>query len=624
VGFSSDGLRLVTQAVGGTGTVLHVWALPEGRRDRTLELAEKVVPTLLGDKLLTFAFDARAPRERPAFVRRISLDGKTQEVLGRWEPHGLTVFDVDPTGTWIFSVQRGRLLQQRLDALSAPGRLLGTLEGETVDVWARPWSDRVVTGDGGGTVKIWDVPSARLERTLKSPADARMIALDPKGRFLATGPNGSMTPRSLFLFDLYAPRSADPVPLLNSEVNSLNAAWFSSDGSWLATASYPGPVALWNVASRRSSVLGKQKPPQIALAFTRDGRLVSTSDEGIVRLWPLSPAADDGVREIWSRAGARVGGYLEMDAQGRFAVLCERFAGKVLVVPLDGSPGSVYQLKLGPGARPGGGPATLDPAGRRLAVADVDMGNPAATSIRVLDVASGTERVLDTHVRGEDPCEKTGGVLEGLAIPVWLPDGRLISDGDAGLRVWDLDTGTSRQLRPCRKMAEDGIGLGATPDSRTVIRLDAATATAANSQLTAFDVSTRATREIASHGNRLGCFALDARGTTLVTGSVDGVVRVGPLTGEEPHLLYGHTAPVSGVAVSPDGRTIASGSEDGTIRLWPMPDVSKPPLHTLPHDELVAKLKSLTNLRAVRDPASDTGWKIDVGPFPGWQTAPHW
>jgi hypothetical protein len=49
-----------------------------------------------------------------------------------------------------------------------------------------------------------------------------------------------------------------------------------------------------------------------------------------------------------------------------------------------------------------------------------------------------------------------------------------------------------------------------------------------------------------------------------------------------------------------------------------------PPLHTLPHDELLAKLKSLTNLRAVRDPASDTGWKVQVGPFPGCGDVPEW
>jgi hypothetical protein len=55
-----------------------------------------------------------------------------------------------------------------------------------------------------------------------------------------------------------------------------------------------------------------------------------------------------------------------------------------------------------------------------------------------------------------------------------------------------------------------------------------------------------------------------------------------------------------------------------------MPDLSKPPLHTLPRDELIAKLKTLTNLRAVEDADSPSGWKIEVGPFPGWETVPSW
>ena len=41
-------------------------------------------------------------------------------------------------------------------------------------------------------------------------------------------------------------------------------------------------------------------------------------------------------------------------------------------------------------------------------------------------------------------------------------------------------------------------------------------------------------------------------------------------------------------------------------------------------NELVAKLKSLTNLRAVRDPKSPTGWTIELGPFPGWKDVPSW
>jgi hypothetical protein len=55
-----------------------------------------------------------------------------------------------------------------------------------------------------------------------------------------------------------------------------------------------------------------------------------------------------------------------------------------------------------------------------------------------------------------------------------------------------------------------------------------------------------------------------------------------------------------------------------------MPDLSKPPLYTLPHDELIAKLYSLTNIRVVRDEAEPSGWKLEIGPFPGWAEVPEW
>ena len=110
----------------------------------------------------------------------------------------------------------------------------------------------------------------------------------------------------------------------------------------------------------------------------------------------------------------------------------------------------------------------------------------------------------------------------------------------------------------------------------------------------------------------------------VVSTDAMGGVRVGPISGEASHLLLGHEGPVEWVTVSPDSLWIASSGADSTIHLWPMPDLTKRPLHTLPRDELIAKLQSLTNLRAVEDPESPSGWKIEVGPFPGWETVPEW
>ena len=44
----------------------------------------------------------------------------------------------------------------------------------------------------------------------------------------------------------------------------------------------------------------------------------------------------------------------------------------------------------------------------------------------------------------------------------------------------------------------------------------------------------------------------------------------------------------------------------------------------LPRDELLARLRLLTTLRAVRDTGSSTGWSIELGPGPGWTEVPDW
>jgi WD40 repeat protein len=621
--FSNDGRRLATLNRQVTPPVLRVWSLPEGRLETSRALPAALTTwRFIGDSVLVFTRDgAGTAADAPRLVRRLAIDEAVERVLGRWEPHGLTAFDVDPTGTWLYSLQGGRLVQQRLDDLGSPGRVLGEHAGEAF-IEVRPWRDRVVTSDAGGTVRIWNVASGGLERMLRSPGDARTAGLDPAGRYLAAGP--SRDSRPLVLFDLAAPASAEATSLRGREYGWLNRLQFSPDGAWLASVN-SGNAAIWNLRGPRAIVLGRHEPPFLGVVFTPNGELLSTSDKGVLRRWSLLPAGDASPQTLFLRPQDAMGLWVSADPGGRFAVVVSRLRGTIYVVPLDGSEPVSHQVKGPPGVSGAFMEPKLDPSGSFLATGFDSMQRPERNSVRLVNLTTGEQRVLDTRPRDGEGCEEEGSARAGFGVPAWLADGRLITDGDAGLRLWDLGAGTSRLLRPCRDVPYEGFFLLATPDSRTVLRLDGAEPGAGGaSSLTAFDFVSAVTREISSHGDQLSAIAVDRSGTRLVTGDMNGVVRVGPVSGEEPRLLFGHSGQVTSVAVSPDGRWIASGGDDGTIRLWPMPDLSKPPLHTLPHDELLAKLKSLTNLRAVRDPGSDTGWRIEVGPFPGWATAPVW
>jgi WD40 repeat protein len=294
VGFSKDGTRLVTRQT--SAAALHLWSIPEGKLLETWPRAERQTELLRDRRLLMFAFSEKtADCRSTAIIRERSIDGGPERTLGRWETRGLAGWGLDLSDEWLISLQGGRLLRQRFDALETPPRVLGRLEG---DVSIRPgrWTDRIVTADSTGEVRVWSAITGQVERTLRSPASALSVALDPTARFLATAPGDALPPRSFVLFDLQAPRVAEPILLVQKEMDWLNSMAFHSQGQWLATGQ-SGSVLLWNLAGRRSEVLRGQKGVGIAVAFT-PGRPRLDLRRGRAADWSLSPEANAPARTL--------------------------------------------------------------------------------------------------------------------------------------------------------------------------------------------------------------------------------------------------------------------------------------------------------------------------------------
>jgi WD40 repeat protein len=224
------------------------------------------------------------------------------------------------------------------------------------------------------------------------------------------------------------------------------------------------------------------------------------------------------------------------------------------------------------------------------------------------------------------PSSGPTGYEGGIRSLAFVDEETLVTAGHGGLRRWNIETASQELLvasEPGNTMA-----MALSADGRTALTFEVSLGAYGEAgscgRVAIHDLAAWTARPLQGYGQCGVSLALDPSGTVAATADREGGVRVGRVSGGEPHLLLGHDRWVRGVAISADLRWVATLGEDKTLRLWPMPDLSKPPLHTLPLDALLAKLKSLTNLRVVRDPASSTGWRAEIGPFPGWKEVPTW
>ncbi|HET9795337.1 MAG TPA: hypothetical protein VFS34_12855, partial [Thermoanaerobaculia bacterium] len=239
--------------------------------------------------------------------------------------------------------------------------------------------------------------------------------------------------------------------------------------------------------------------------------------------------------------------------------------------------------------------------------------------LRVWDIETATTRAFD--LPRPPPVSGAAAIQSnpagGITSLTFRGESTLYSTAWDGVRRWDLASGRQATVFAAPPGGVDALVL---PDRDLVLTRSLAGDCA---PIVVHDLAGRSSRELPAFGACVEQVDVDPAGKILLASDRDGILRIGRLSGGEPHLLVGHKGPAAAL-ISPDRKWVASTGADNTLRLWPVPDLDKPPLHTLPQAELVAKLKSLTNFRAVRDAKSATGWKIETGPFPGWKNVPTW
>ncbi|MEJ2086344.1 MAG: WD40 repeat domain-containing protein, partial [Acidobacteriota bacterium] len=604
VRFGPDSSSLVTRSPTG---IVRIWSVPEGELIRTLPLKGKVDFRIVENtgRLLTFSQHESGtrvewwPLGEGDPVGLGDLPERFAEVARFNNPYPLAT---DPLGSRIaYSTSRevdsgaGReseIFLADLERLptTAP-RPLGRHNDIVFAMAIGPGGRLVASDDRTGEVRIWRLDDRRAvsEWILRHPPGySTKVEFSPSGSKLAVASwSGHVA-----IWDLQGPVGAKPQLLSrgSADLHEMRDLAFDAEVQLLASTGTLG-TTIWPLIRRYPVDLSVEGEKFRGFIFLPDGkRLVSISDEGKVRLWSLGSDGEES--KVIFRVPNRPLSGVAVDPAGKTLAVSD-WEGSAWIVPLDGGP-----------------TRSLEGTGKAMGVAAIDdqivialEGIRAAPLMRVWDLATGRGRSLET-----------GGETRQLML---LPDRRVISNGHDGVRIWNLEDESSELL------TERAGWIDLSRDGRFLLASDEG----GNGKAVLYDVQSGSSVQLDSHHGQVAAGLLDPTGTIAVTLPYWGPLQVGRVDGGPVHLLVDDDpGTFGGAAVSPDSRWIGTlvGQAETKIRLWPMPDVDQPPLQTLSREELLEKLKALTNVRVVADEASNTGWKLDIDPFPGWEELPTW
>ena len=523
------------------------------------------------------------------YMREGSMDNM------QYSPDGKLLAVASSIGVWLYDTET----YQELALLTGHTRLVSS-------VCFSPDGRILASGSWDETVKLWDVATGTLQRTLNSFGSVTGVHFSPDGRTLAVE-SSSEDFWGIALLDV---STGTPRAWLGDDVLSMD---FSPDGQTLATSDVDDKVRLWDVATGtllrtfKGHTDTRYRVHANSVRFSADGEtLVSAASRTetrrymnklyLIRQWDV--ASGEPLKEIivstdtvssvcWSPDGQTLARG-NLDGTIRLWDVTTGEPVKMLIAHTD----VVTSL-------------CWSPNGQTLASASQD------GTIRLWDVGTGLPRHTFT------------GHTSRASSMDWSFDKQTLiysNYADGKVWLWDVETGIPRPTFPFRideegrslSLSADGQMLAIASDDTTIRLWDVATDTlrytlpghtrdvsslcfSADRQMLAsgswdirlWDVATGASlktlgRPTGSIGFvRSMAFSPDRQ--TLASGHIldskDYVIRLWDVTrGILHHTLTGHTGEILNLCFSPDGQTLASGNglswwtelgiTEHTIQLW--------------------------------------------------------
>jgi WD40 repeat protein len=451
-----------------------------------------------------------------------------------------------------------------------PGPLLKHL-GPVYAVAFAPDGQRILTGCGDGTARLWDAAGGSIGPPFAHRAGAAVwgVAFSPDGKVIATaGADGTVglweveTGRRIRElesheeFDLRLMSPLNDVRGVPTEGKNLIIVAAVNDVLHFRILDGDGKVVADTDEKRLTGQAGQIKdlreqlkslwPPHRLTGSDKNQVITAvtsivghTRHEHGVRAVAFSPVdrtiltgCGDGVARLWDWASGRIIRQLpHPPAEDRSSA---KAAG--------GRPGSLREVDLMLFAA-----VAFSRDGRRIATA-------CAGSALLWD-ATDEQAVAR-------PLPHPGNVV----CLAFSPDGKTILTGgvDHAAKFWDVATGQPALKFDSLLHHDTVMAVAVSPDGRTVATGDADNIIRLWDPATPWVLSSSA-----RHRGIVWSVAFSPDGKTVVTGGDDTTARLWALPrGDPSERVLRHPTGVSAAAFSPDGDTVVTGSADKKARLW--------------------------------------------------------
>ena len=412
--------------------------------------------------------------------------------------------------------------------------------------------DIAATRDSDGIVKLWEMRSARLIKTLKAHSSGGSdLALSRDGRFAA----GSGFDGTIAIWNLET-GSIQKV-LKDASVNGAGSLQFSPDGSLLLSTDTK--VRIWDVANGRlARTLSAPKADGSSAIFVQDGRQVLSSGEDNISLWDT----DSG--KLVRRTAFTLGSvYRKVLAPTGTHIAVAPYEKKKTILIIDAATGKTTQTLIGPSDEMPGLAFSKD--GKLLAV-----GEP--TDIRIWDTVTG--KTVRSFKAGRDS-------IRSIA---FSPDSKKLISGDGAkdVRFWDFESGQPVASETVSH-AGDAFSVTPSPDGKSLLsgsggksHVGASSGPGAAKKDTSKTVrlwdlsSDRLLQTFTGHAAWLEPVAFSPDGKNVLTADNTTVKVWDALTGKLLRsLASGHDAEIGTIDYSASGRNfVTSASYDKSLKIW--------------------------------------------------------